>query len=312
MGRRRAFDSLSFKNKNLKEIKKEVEEIVKDTDKNEIKYIDIEEINAPEFHDRKLYSNEKIDELSKSIKEIGLIEPIIVRKKNGKYERIAGFRRLEAFKKLYEETKDEKWKKIPAIVLNTDDKSAIKIMLSENIFREDLNEYDKSLAIVEYISKTLNISPKKTASIVYKSMSNVANLAKKEKEIVEKIDELLKELGYTLRSFKDRLRVLNADKTIVKALQEGKINISVALELERIVNEYPSKTKELIEKYSKGEISTRQLKEEVKKILGKTSKEIKDIEETLSKVKKKFKKLPDKKKKEVIKLVNKLKEVIFS
>jgi ParB family chromosome partitioning protein len=310
MSRRRAFDSLSFKNKTLKEVKKEVESIIKDVDSNEIKYIDIDLINPPEFHDRKLYSQEKIDDLAKSIKEIGLIEPIIVRDINGKYERIAGFRRLEAFKKLYQETKDEKWKSIPAIILNTDDKSAIKIMLSENIFREDLNEYDKSLSIVEYISRTLDISPKKIASIVYKSMSNVANLTKEEEETLDKIEQLLKELGYTIRSFKDRLRVINSNKIIIKALQEGKINISVALELERIVNDHPVKTEELIERYSKGEISTRQLKEEVRKILGKTSNEIKEIEETLFKLKKKFKKLPDKRKKEIRELIQKLKELL--
>jgi ParB family chromosome partitioning protein len=86
---------------------------------NEIIEINIEDINDPPFHDRSSFDAETIFKLAVNIREVGLVNPVVVRKiKGDKYERISGFRRIEACKKL-------EWEKIPAIVTEANDKEAL-------------------------------------------------------------------------------------------------------------------------------------------------------------------------------------------
>ena len=111
---------------------KESEELVQ-----KIKLIDIE---PNEGQARKIFNDESIEELSESIRKYGVIQPIIVTKKDKYYQIIAGERRWRASKKAG-------LAEIPAIVRDDDERKNREISLIENIQREDLNPIDKARGI---------------------------------------------------------------------------------------------------------------------------------------------------------------------
>ncbi|HPR50653.1 MAG TPA: ParB/RepB/Spo0J family partition protein [Deltaproteobacteria bacterium] len=116
---------------------------------------------------RKFIDEEKIAELSESIKHNGLISPIIVRKINSKYEIIAGERRYHACKRAG-------IKKIPSIVKEISDEEAFKISLIENLQREDLNPMEEAEAY-HTLKKQFNLTHQEIADAVAKDRSTVTN-----------------------------------------------------------------------------------------------------------------------------------------
>ncbi|WP_251981717.1 ParB/RepB/Spo0J family partition protein, partial [Campylobacter jejuni] len=101
-------------------------------DKNQSTMIEIDQISPNPFQPRKNFDQEALDELANSIKEFGLIQPIIVFKKNNKFILIAGERRLRAVKALGK-------KEILAFIADIDENKLRELALIENIQRENLN-----------------------------------------------------------------------------------------------------------------------------------------------------------------------------
>ena len=128
----RGLDALFSENQLTKEEEKKLkdgEEIIQN--------IKITEIEPNRNQPRKSFPAESIEELAKSIEIYGVIQPIIVSKKDGYYEIIAGERRWRASKKAG-------LKEMPCIVRETDERKTKEIALIENIQREDLNPIDKA------------------------------------------------------------------------------------------------------------------------------------------------------------------------
>ena len=138
---------------------KEGEEVV-----HNIKLIDIEpNANQP----RRTFNNESIDELAESIKRYGVIQPIIVTKKDKYYEIIAGERRWRASKKAGLE-------EIPCIIRDNSERKNKEIALIENIQREDLNAIEKARGFKELMND-YNLTQQELSEIVGKSRSAIAN-----------------------------------------------------------------------------------------------------------------------------------------
>ena len=138
---------------------KEGEEIV-----HSIKLIDIEpNANQP----RRTFNKESIDELAESIKRYGVIQPIIVTKKDKYYEIIAGERRWRASKKAGLE-------EIPCIIRDDSERKNKEIALIENIQREDLNAIEKARGFKELMND-YNLTQQELSEIVGKSRSAIAN-----------------------------------------------------------------------------------------------------------------------------------------
>ncbi|HHO75254.1 MAG TPA: ParB/RepB/Spo0J family partition protein [Deltaproteobacteria bacterium] len=116
---------------------------------------------------RKLFDDDKIAELTESIKINGLISPIIVRKINTKYEIIAGERRYHACKKAGLD-------RIPSIVKEISDKEAFKISLIENLQREDLNPMEEAEAYFT-LKNQFNLTHQEIADSVVKDRSTITN-----------------------------------------------------------------------------------------------------------------------------------------
>lgn len=131
------------------------------------KLIDIKKIYANENQPRKVFNDEKIEELSTSIKENGLIQPIVVRKTKEGYQIIAGERRFRACK-LADMTK------VPCIIKEYDDKQVETLAVIENIQREDLSPLEEAKAYKSLLD-TYQYSQQELAKVVGKKQSTIAN-----------------------------------------------------------------------------------------------------------------------------------------
>ena len=112
--------------------------------KDEVTQLPIAKIVPNKYQPRNIFNDEKILELSESIREHGVIQPIVVRKLKDGYEIIAGERRYRASKLIGLD-------KVPAIIRDYDDKKSASIAIVENIQREDLTAIEEALAYKQLI-----------------------------------------------------------------------------------------------------------------------------------------------------------------
>jgi ParB family chromosome partitioning protein len=133
----------------------------------EIKNIPVNDIVTSPYQPRTLFDEEKIDELCQTIKTHGVIQPIIVRQRNGKFEIIAGERRWRAVKKLDSEF-------IPAIVREFNDAQAASIALIENLQREGLTAIEEAIAY-QKLMELHELTQESLAQRLGKSQSTIAN-----------------------------------------------------------------------------------------------------------------------------------------
>ncbi len=131
-------------------------------------YCDVERIDAMPGQPRRRFDQERLEELSTSIKESGLIQPLVVRESGeGRYELIAGERRLRA-------SKLAGLKELPVVVREVTDSSAFALALIENIQREDLNPIEEALAYARLVEEH-GFTQEDLATRVGKSRPAVAN-----------------------------------------------------------------------------------------------------------------------------------------
>ena len=136
----------------------------------QVNLISLKKIHLANLQVRKKFNQESLEQLSKSIKNNGLVQPIILRKskKNDDFELIAGERRLRAARIL-------KLDKIPSIVINVDDKKAFEIGLIENLQRDDLSPVEEAEGYKRLINE-FSYTQEQLSEVVSKSRSHIANL----------------------------------------------------------------------------------------------------------------------------------------
>ena len=117
---------------------------------------------------RKAFDDEKIAELAQSIKEHGIIQPIILNKKDNYYVIVAGERRWRAAKMLG-------LKEVPAIVMELTDKDILEVSLIENIQRQDLNPIEEALAYKKLLSD-FDLTQEELSKRVGKSRVAISNI----------------------------------------------------------------------------------------------------------------------------------------
>ena len=127
----------------------------------------IEEIKPNSEQPRKRFSVEKLEELAASIREKGIIQPLVVRKMQQHYELIAGERRWRAAQRAG-------LREVPVVIQDVSDDAALEIALIENIQREDLNAIEQAEAFHSLIEK-FHLSQEEMARRVGKDRSTVAN-----------------------------------------------------------------------------------------------------------------------------------------
>ena len=138
-----------------------------DIDKN-IQEIPVNQIDANPNQPRKAFNEETLKKLEQSIKKYGIVQPVIVRKKdNGNYELIAGERRLRA-------AKNAQLEKIPVVIKEYDNRESAEIALIENLQREDSNPIEEGKAYESRIKK-YDLTQEEMSQIAGKSRSYITN-----------------------------------------------------------------------------------------------------------------------------------------
>ena len=156
-----------FNNENL-DLQSMENKIYESATNEEIVEIPLEELRPNPYQPRKVFDEEALKELSASIKEHGVFQPIIIKKSIKGYEIIAGERRYRA-------SKIAGLTKIPAIIRNFTDEQMMEIALLENLQRENLNAIEEAIAYKKMI-QNLGITQEELAKKVGKSRSHVTNI----------------------------------------------------------------------------------------------------------------------------------------
>ncbi len=145
-----------------------IEEIVENTPKEDIVDIKLSELRSNPYQPRQKFDQEKLVELANSIKEYGVLEPIIVTKSIKGYEIVAGERRKKASELAGLET-------IPAIIKDFTDSEMMQIALLENIQRENLTAIEEAEAYSNLL-KVLNVTQEELANKIGKSRTYITNM----------------------------------------------------------------------------------------------------------------------------------------
>ena len=144
------------------------EKIVNETPKEEIIKVNIDELRPNPYQPRKVFDEAALKELSESIKEHGVFQPIIIKKSIKGYEIIAGERRVKA-------SKLAGLKEIPAIIRDFNDTQMMEIALLENLQRENLTAIEEAQAY-QKLQETLSLTQEKKAKRIGKSRSHITNM----------------------------------------------------------------------------------------------------------------------------------------
>lgn len=239
-------------------------EIDSGKDRSQILNIPLSKIIPNKRQPREDFASEKQKELIASIKEKGVIQPILVRQQNDNFEIIAGERRWRAAQEL-------KFQEIPVIIKDADDKNALELALIENLQRDDLNPIEEARAYQRLIDE-FHFTQDDVAQGVGKARTTVANalrLLKLPQNIQQAIRQELISMGHAraLLSVED---VKLQQQLCNKVIGEG---LSVR-ELENIVRkkdelyELVSKKSLKIKSFKAKDMHTQQVEDELKQILG--------------------------------------------
>ncbi|MDD4504317.1 MAG: ParB/RepB/Spo0J family partition protein [Clostridiaceae bacterium] len=197
-----------------------------ESDKNSIIEIKITDIEANEMQPRKAFDDETLADLSESIKEHGVVQPIIVRKVGNTYQIIAGERRWRASRIAGKRT-------IPAIVKECSNLEVMELALIENLQREDLNSIEEAQA--------------------YKSLIEEYDMTQ---------EDISKKIGKSRPAIANSLRLLQLPQVIKNLIAEGKITQGHARALLAISGE--KRQLEVAEKIINEQLNVRQIEKMAK------------------------------------------------
>lgn len=192
----------------------------------EVVYLHLDDIIPNRFQPREVFEERPLKELAVSIKEHGVIQPIIVRKVNDKYEIIAGERRYKA-------SALAGLTKIPAIIRDLDDKETSKVALLENLQRKNLNPIEEA-----------------------KTYQKILELDEMTQE------ELAKTMGKSQSAVANKIRLLALPEDIQDALLKEQISERHARCLLNL--ETPQEQKDMLKKIIDNKMTVRQVEEEIK------------------------------------------------
>jgi len=188
----------------------------------------VDEISPNRMQPRSFFNDDKLEELVASIKEHGILQPVVVQKADSGYELIVGERRWRASKKLG-------LKKIPAVIREVNDEQSLEIAIIENIHRQDLNPIEEAEAYAR-LSKEFALTQEMVADKVGKSRAAVANT----------------------------LRLLNLSESIKEDLVSGRISMGHARALLALEN--TKKMEALRKEIIKQNLTVRQTEKRVNKL----------------------------------------------
>ena len=210
----------------------------------------IKDIIRNKFQPRKYFDKESLEELTNSIKNQGVIQPIIVRPdkfSEGKYEIIAGERRWLA-------SQNAGLHEVPVVILNIDDVKSLEFAIVENVQRQDLNSIEEANGYQRLVDE-FNYNQEKLSGLIGKSRSHIAN----------------------------SLRLLSLPKEILLMVEQGKLSAGHARSLINLNNSVEIAKKIIQKKLSvrQSEILTKQYRDKKFKLVSKKDANILDVQKGL-------------------------------
>ena len=208
--------------------------------------VDIAKISPNPHQPRISFSQDKMQELADSIRQHGIIQPIILTKNGDQYEVIAGERRLQAAKMVGLE-------KVPAIVREATEQQKLELAVIENIQRHDLNPLEEAKSYIK-LTKEFGLTQEEVAQKIGKSRSSIAN----------------------------KLRLLTLPVEIQRSLIEGTITEGHAKAILAIEN--PEKQRALFELIIKNHLTVRQTEDKTREISVKSHKRTLNVDPEIKKI----------------------------
>ncbi len=241
-------------------------------------------IKLPPSQPRRYFDPKKLEELSRSVKELGIFAPLLVRPlSGGDYELVAGERRYRA-------ASMAGLTEVPVVVREMDDAITYQVRLVENLQREDLNPLEETEGILEFLVLRLEMARDEVISHLNR-MRNVCDRYEENSELrhnvmsqpeTKIIEELFASLGrMSWQSFvKNRLPLLNLPPDVLEVLRSGQIEYTKALAIARIQDE---KTRiQFLEDAITYNLSLSEIKRKIKEIESAAQSESSDQTESAS------------------------------
>ncbi len=194
------------------------ERIITETPKEEITMVNIDELRSNPYQPRKVFDQNALEELATSIKEHGVIQPIIIKRSIKGYEIIAGERRVKA-------SKIAGLKEIPAIIRDFTDSEMMEIALLENLQRENLSAIEESMAY-EKLLTALSLTQDQLAKRLGKSRSHITNMLGL-LTLPEEVKEMIQEKKLTMGHARVISKLDNKEQQISLAKKVAESSISV-------------------------------------------------------------------------------------
>lgn len=195
-------------------------------------FIKIDDIQLPGSQPRKYFDPVKLGALAHSIRQHGVLEPLLVRQIGQMYELVAGERRYRA-------SKMAALTEVPVVVKNLNDEEAIQITLIENLQREDLNPVEETEGILQLLAFKLEVQSEDVISLLYRMQNETKGkvtqnvLGSSEAEMVQGVFEALGTMGW--ESFiNTRLALLKLPNEVLLSLRKGEIAYTKAKAISRI------------------------------------------------------------------------------
>jgi len=227
----------------------------------------ISQIELPASQPRRYFDPQRLEELSNSIKELGILEPLLVRPlPKNKYELVAGERRFKA-------ASMAGLTEVPVIIREMDDNITHQVRLVENLQREDLNPLEETEGILELLAMRLELDQDEIISYLTK-MRNVCDrhkddsdevrhnvMSQAETKIIEELFTSLGRMGW--ESFvKNRLPLLKLPPDVLEVLRQGKLEYTKARAIAKVKDD--KKRQDLIKKAIAQNLPLTQINELVK------------------------------------------------
>jgi ParB family transcriptional regulator, chromosome partitioning protein len=225
--------------------------------------LSLDKISFPESQPRRYFDPQKLEQLKNSIKEHGILEPLLVRPlENGSYELVAGERRYRA-------AKEAGLEEVPVVIRELDDKKAYQLALVENLQREDLNPIEETEGILELLSLELDTPKKEVISLIDQALNTKKRGLEFTENVFSKFEKIESVLAttskLTVESFRTaRLPLLNLPEEILEFLRQGRIEYTKARAIARIKD--GKQRQSLLEVAIAEDLSLSQIKEKIAKL----------------------------------------------
>lgn len=224
--------------------------------------VNIDKIRLPVKQPRRYFDPEKLNQLVQSVKEHGILQPLLVRAVNDEFELVAGERRLRA-------AKEAGLTEVPIISKELSDIQTLQIALVENLQREDLNPVEETEGILELLRIELDVKSGEVISI----LNQVANAKKRNLDLTENvsrqleiIESVLQNVGrFTAESFRtSRLPLLNLPDDVLETLRQGQLEYTKARAIAKLKDD--GERRELLDKVLNENLSLSDIKQLVKEL----------------------------------------------